>query len=110
MGEQDQGQLQLSLEQIQQALGTLNQFQEAAVRQVLDQMAGKMRQMENVIRALRAQVPPPEPPEDEEHPDTRAEAGARTRTTAAARPARRRVDIPWIIPQGVCGLAGGHEW
>ena len=66
MGEPDQGKLQLSLEQIQQALSTLNQFQEAAVRQVLDQMAGKMRQMEGVIRALQAQVPPPEPPEDEE--------------------------------------------
>ena len=36
------------------------------MRHVLDQMSGKMRQMENVIRALQAQVPPPEPPEDEE--------------------------------------------
>ena len=66
MGEPDQGKLQLTLDQIQAAFGSLNPVQEAAVRHVLDQMSGKMRQMENVIRALQAQVPPPEPPEDEE--------------------------------------------
>lgn len=72
MGEPNQGKLQLTLDQIQEAFASLSPVQEAAVRHVLDQAFGKMRQMEGVIRALQEQVPPPEPPEDPEAAKMRA--------------------------------------
>jgi len=97
VGEQDQGQLQLSLDQIQAALASLSPMQEAAVKYVLVQMSAKMRQMENVVRALQAQVPPPEPPEDQEAAQLRAareQFVANQKAREAAEPPAPRLPDP----------------